>query len=68
MSIRLHMPEPETMKLSTHDAALLCAALEAIEAQDSALYCRLSAALPFAPFRSGREWLARQNRHGAKQT
>lgn len=45
------------MKLSTHEAALICAALEAIHADDSALYCRLAAPLPFAPYRSGLEWL-----------
>lgn len=49
------------MKLTTHDAALICAALESIGADDSPLYCHLSAPLPFAPYRSGLEWMERQD-------
>lgn len=55
------------MKLSTQDAALLCAALEAIHADDTALYCRLAAPLPFAPYRSGLEWMEHRERDGAEQ-
>jgi hypothetical protein len=51
------------VKITTHDAALICAALESIGADDSALYCRLAAPLPFAPYRSGLEWLEQQGEH-----
>jgi hypothetical protein len=54
------------MKVSTSEAALLCAALEAIHADDSPLYCRLAAPLPFAPYRSGLAWLEQQGEHSTK--
>jgi hypothetical protein len=51
------------MRITPQEAALICAALESIGADDSALYCRLASPLPFAPYRSGLAWLEQQDQH-----